>query len=117
MVSISWASFMPLFGKKRKEVERRARLARDWESCAFALDREVTRLRQYINEQMRHHFETYNGGMVRQMHQMAKLCLPTPWVPAAIENIDDPVSNMVDIRTITYVREVRMVPITQAGRV
>jgi len=114
---MNWESFMPLFGKKRKEVERRAHLARDWESRAFELDREVTRLRQYINEQMRHHFETYNGGMVRQMHQMAELCLPTPWVPAAITNIDDPGPNMGHIRTIIYVREVRMVPITKAGRV
>lgn len=108
---------MPLFGRKRKEVERRARLAHDWEMRALALDREVTRLRQYIDEEMKRHFESYNGGMIRQMQMMSELRLPTPWVPVGIRGADVAVPDMMSFPTITYVREHRMVPITQAGRV
>lgn len=113
----SIASYMPLFGKQRTETERRAGLARDWEMRALALDREVTRLRQYIDGEMRRHFEVYNGGVIRQMHQLCELRLPTPWVPVGIKNIDDPTPNYLPMNTVTYVREQRMVPITQAGRI
>ena len=111
------ASYMPIFGKKRKEMERRVRLASDWEMRAVALDREVTRLRRYIHEEMSWHFESYNGGLIRQIQAMQEMRLPTPWVPVGIKSIEDPVPDHIPYDTITYVRESRMVPITKAGRI
>lgn len=108
---------MPLFGKKRKKLEQQAAGSCMAESELRAWRDEAQRLRKYINSEMSRHFESYNGGMVRQMQAMLEMRLPTPWVPAGIKNIEDPVPDYVPYNTITYVRESRMVPITQAGRI
>lgn len=100
--------------KKFEELERRANLAKEWEGHAFALDRELERLRTYVKEDMKWHFSMYNGGLYGQIKMLHALDLPTPWVPMDLSYSPDSFSN---IRTITYVREHRMVPLAQAGRI
>lgn len=108
---------MPLFGKERKALESRARGNADVEQVARYSREECIRLRKYIHGEMQRHFESYNGGLMRQMQALYEMRLPTPWVPVGIKNIDDPIPDSVPFSTITYVREQRMVPINQAGRI
>lgn len=82
--------------------------------------REVRDLRAYLNEQMRGHFNAYNGGQREQLHRFSELCLPLPWVPSGVKGFSDtcvPSHYEPAFRTITYVEERRMVPLMQAGKI
>lgn len=117
LIHLTWARLMPLLGKERKALESRARVNADIEQALRYYREDCIRLRKYIHGEMQRHFESYNGGLSAQIGMMAEYRLPTPWVPVGIRNIEDPIADTVTFNTITYVREQRMVPIREAGRI
>lgn len=96
--------------------EERARLMNDVDRAR----NEVQALRKYLDGQMRQHFQSYNGGLQEQLRRFGELRLPLPWVPCSINGFGDgwaPSTYEPAFDTVTYIKECRMVPIHQAGRV
>ena len=114
---ISWAAFMPIFGKKRRALETTAARVGEAEYAARTAIEELQRLRAYVNSRMEEHFRVYSGGMLEQMKTLATLALPTPWVPTAIMERDYPLPTDFPIARQTWIRETRMVPLRDAGKI